>query len=239
MTTVADILAASDVAMDEIWRDANGYVSIQDEPPWVGYFGGTYVQHCGISVGRVYYLAGLVMGRDFPDLSYTPTGAQATFDGGYAVEVPEPGGYGIIDWQGNGWGATGESDHAVFIRNRDNWPYSVGTREWNTTSDGRGADYEREVGLFTVFGYPRLSGAPEPTPQPVEPPLVVPAPNGEDDMNVYVGGNGKGQWFLQAGGNLVPVSKGDVVLKQRPAVNVVYCSDDFIARLAKALPVIR
>ena len=58
-------------------------------------------------------------------------------------------------------------------------------------------------------------------------------------MNVYVGGNGKGQWFLQAGGNLVPVSKGDVVLKQRPAVNVVYCSDDFIARLAKALPVIR
>ena len=81
MTTVADILAASDVAMDEIWRDANGYVSIQDEPPWVGYFGGTYVQHCGISVGRVYYLAGLVMGRDFPDLSYTPTGAQATFDG--------------------------------------------------------------------------------------------------------------------------------------------------------------
>ena len=30
-------------------------------------------------------------------------------------------------------------------------------------------------------------------------------------MNVYVGGNGKGQWFLQAGGNLVPVSKGDVV----------------------------
>ena len=50
-------------------------------------------------------------------------------------------------------------------------------------------------------------------------------------MNIYVGGNGKGSWFLQAGGHLVPVSKGDVVLKQRPAVNVIYCSDAFIQRL--------
>ena len=129
MTTVADILAASDEAMDEIWRDDNGYVSIQDLPPWTGYFGGTYVQHCGISVCRVYYKAGLTMGVDFPDLSYTPTGAAATFDLGMAVDVPEPGDWGIIDWGGNGWGATGESDHATFIRNRDNWP-SIRGRRW-------------------------------------------------------------------------------------------------------------
>ncbi|MDI9629367.1 MAG: hypothetical protein QM286_12650 [Acidobacteriota bacterium] len=235
MTTVADILAASDEAMDEIWRDDNGYVSIQDLPPWTGYFGGTYVQHCGISVCRVYYKAGLTMGVDFPDLSYTPTGAAATFDLGMAVDVPQPGDWGIIDWGGNGWGATGESDHAVLIIDTSNWPDYVVTREWNTTSDGRGADYQRAPGLFTVFGRPRLTT----TPPPIEPPAAVPFTEYEDDMNVYVGGMGAGQWFLQAGGNLVPVSKGDVVLKTRQSVNVINCSDAFIQRLAKALPVVR
>ena len=235
MTTAADILAASDEAMGEIWRDDNGYVSIQNLPPWTGYFGGSYVQHCGIGVCRVYFLAGLTMGVDFPDLSYTPTGAAATFDLGMAVDVPQPGDWGIIDWGGNGWGATGESDHAVLIIDTSNWPDYVVTREWNTTPDGRGADYLRSPGLFTVFGRPRLNAAPP----KVEPPAAVPSTDEDDALNVFVGGNGKGAWFLQAGGHLVPVSKGDVVLKQRPAVNVIYCSDAFIKRLATALPLVK
>ena len=36
-----------------------------------------------------------------------------------------------------------------------------------------------------------------------------------------------------------PRIQGDVILKQRPAVNVTYCTDAFIQRLAKALPVVK
>lgn len=156
MTTATDVLNASGQALDDIWREDSGYVSIQEKAPYGdGRYGRMWVEHCGISVGYTYTLAGLVMGRDFPDLAYTPTGAQATFNQGFAVETPQPGDWGIIDWNWNGWGATGASDHAVLIIGTDNWPNSVTTREWNTTDDGVGHDYERDAGLFVCFGRPK------------------------------------------------------------------------------------
>lgn len=180
MTTPGDVLAASGVALDRIYRDGNGMVSIQTSAPYQdGRYAGQYVQHCGISVCYLYTLAGLVMGRDFPDLAYTPSGAQAAFDGGFAVETPQPGDAGIIDWAGNGWGATGSSDHATLIIGTDNWPYSVSTREWNTTDDGTGRDYERSVSLFTVFIRPRYNGAPA---GPVKGPWLQGGPVGLADL---------------------------------------------------------
>lgn len=157
MATAQDALNATGQAISNIWREPSGWVSIQTAAPYQdGRYTNSYVQHCGISVGYTYTLAGLVMGRDFPDLAYTPTGAQATFDGGFAVETPAPGDYGIIDWNWNGWGATGASDHAVLIVGTDNFPNSVSTLEWNTTDDGRARYYERDTGLFVVFGRPKF-----------------------------------------------------------------------------------
>ena len=129
-------------------------------------------------------------------------------------------------------------DHIGTVVSAEGWPEYVETVEGNINNSVVNT-VRYNNGQIVGFGIPRDTTS-IPTPPPVEPPPVVQHTEQEEAaMNVYVGGNGKGQWFLQAGGNLVPVSKGDVVLKQRPAVNVVYCSDDFIARLAKALPVIR
>lgn len=161
MTTSANIITAANNAVNEIWREPSGYVNIQQSAPYQdGRYGRGWVEHCGIAVGYVYAKAGLQMGRDFVDLAYTPTAARATFDKGFAVRTPQVGDWGIVDWQGAGWGQTGASDHAVLVIGTWNWPRSVRTREWNTTPDGRARDYDRPASLFVCFGRPKLSTGP-------------------------------------------------------------------------------
>ena len=220
-------------------EDDNGNTPWSDR--W-GYPGGAW---CGM-----YFQSGIEAGGgtvddvtgNVPHTELTNTGAILFHDWGQWTTTPQRGAAVYFDWQYSGLSDAPDFwsiDHIGTVVSAEGWPEYVETVEGNINNSVVNT-VRYNNGQIVGFGIPRGTVVqPEPTPQPVEPPLVVPAPNGEDDMNVYVGGNGKGQWFLQAGGNLVPVSKGDVVLKQRPAVNVVYCSDDFIARLAKALPVIR
>lgn len=161
MTTVADIIAAANTAVGQIWREPGGYVTTQQAPPYQdGRYGRGWVEHCGIAIGNLYTKAGLQMGRDFVDLAYTPTAARATFDRGFAVRTPQVGDWGIVDWQGAGWGAVAASDHAVLVIGVANWPRSVRTREWNTTPDGRSRDYDRPANLFVCFGRPKLATGP-------------------------------------------------------------------------------
>ncbi len=230
------------------WLLSNvGYVEDSDgNTPWSdrwGYPGGAW---CGM-----YFQSGIEAGGgtvddvtgNVPHTELTNTGAILFHDWGQWTTTPQRGAAVYFDWNYSGLNDNPDSasfwsiDHIGTVVDASGWPEYVETVEGNIFNSVVNT-IRYNNGQIVGFGIPRGAAA-EPTPPVVIPPIEAPPEIEEDSMNVYVGGNGKGQWFLQAGGNLVPVSKGDVVLKQRPAVNVVYCSDEFIARLAKALPVLR
>ena len=168
MTTAADaIRVAEEVrAAGLIYRQPNGYVSIQQAPPYDAAsgndrFGTMWVEHCGISVAYVLTRAGLRFGIDYPDgIQYSPLLARQLLVDGYATDAPKPGSIGVIDWGGAGWGAIAASDHVVLIVGVDgDW---LTTWETNTTPDGRPYYYRRHRSLFTAWGTPRYTAAPTP-----------------------------------------------------------------------------
>lgn len=169
MTTTAVALGiAEQLRLDgAIYREASGYVSIQEQAPYDGanrrFPRGVRVEHCGISVAHVLALAGLRFGVDYPDgIQYSPSLAVQLLRGGYD-QTPQPGSIGVIDWGAAGYGATAYSDHVVLIVRVDGDEYI--TWETNTTPDGRAYYYRRHKRLFTAVGLPKgLSNDPTPTP---------------------------------------------------------------------------
>lgn len=225
------------------WMLSNvGYVEDDSgNTPWSdrwGYPGGAW---CGM-----YYQSGVEAGGGtvddstgtVPHTELTNTGAILFHEWGQWTTVPHRGSAVYFDWQGSGLSEDPDFwsiDHIGAVVDASGWPEYVETVEGNINNSVVNTIRYND-GRIVGFGRPR--GVTPPA--PVQPPIEVPTYEIEDEaMNVFVGGNGQGRWFLQAGGNLVPVSKGDVVLKARPAVNVIYCSDEFIKRLAKALPVVQ
>lgn len=225
-----------------------GYVEEGDgDTPWSrewGFPGGAW---CGMFYQSATVAAGGTVDDDsgtVPHTHYTPTGAQAFIDRGDWHTDPEPGDAIYFDWGGSGLSATPDVwsiDHIGRVVSTEGWPEYVRTVEGNISNSVVNT-IRYNNGQIVGFGRPRgsvVAPQPTPTPQPEPEPVEVPITEEGEALNIYVGGNGKGAWFLQAGGKLIPISKGDVTLKQRPAVNVVYCTDAFIQRLAKVLPVAR
>lgn len=222
-----------------------GYVEESDgDTPWSrrwGYPGGAW---CGMFFESAEEAAGGSIDNDTgtsPFTHYTPDGAMRFAERGDWHTEPEEGDAVYFTWAGPGLSANpdfGAINHIGRVVNKDNWPEFVETVEGNISNSVVNT-IRYNNGQIVGFGRPRGSVTkPEPTPAP-QPPEELPITEEDEALNIYVGGNGKGAWFMQAGGHLIPVSKGDVTLKQRPAVNVIYCTDAFIQRLAKTLPVAR
>lgn len=227
------------VTAEGVLDQARNWIGYQEEPDgdtpfsrqW-GFPGGFW---CGMFCQSMVVAAGGTVGdgnTTIPYTHYTVTGVEAFMGRDAWTGTPVPG--SLIYFR---WGDYGDPVHHVGLCESWDGGDEVVTIEGNINNSVVNTTRYLSSGTIVGFGLPNYSTAPT----PVEPtPIEVPTYEIEDEaMNVYVGGNGSGRWFLQAGGNLVPVSKGDVVLKQRPAVNVIYCSDEFIKRLAKALPVIQ
>lgn len=223
-----------------------GYVEESDgDTPWSrewGYPGGAW---CGMFYESATVAAGGTVDNDtgtIPFTHYTPDGAAAFAARGDWHTEPEDGDAAYFDWVGSGLSDSPNFSlikHIGRVVDKSGWPEYVRTVEGNISNSV--VDTIRyNNGQIVGFGRPRTVQNSEPTPEPTPTPEPE-APFIEEDsaLNIYVGGNGKGAWFLQAGGKLIPISKGDVTLKQRPAVNVIYCTDAFIQRLAKVLPVAR
>ena len=165
MTTVARVLdlARQYYDSDVIYRlppqGYDAYVSIQDDPPYRGVFGGMVVQHCGISVAYLLYQAGLQPGRDFPTanaMQYAPSLiGWANVDGD-----PQVGDIGVINWPPK----DGIQDHVTLVVNVDalGTDGTVTTWECNTTDDGRPYYYQRPVDWFDGFVRPTYSDTPPP-----------------------------------------------------------------------------
>jgi len=234
-----------DIGAQIAWLYAQvGYVEESDgDTPWSrrwGYPGGAW---CGM-----FFQSGVEAGGgtvdnqsgNVPHTELTNTGAILFADWGMWTTDPQPGDAIYFDWKYSGLSAGAPDfwsiDHIGTVVNADNWPEFVETIEGNILNSVVNT-IRYNNGQIVGFGRPR--GTTATPPPPVEPPQVVPFTDEDEDMNVWVGGMGKGQWFVQAGGNLVPVSKGDVEIKGRQSVNVTYCTDAFIQRLAKALPVVK
>ena len=170
MTTAADaIRVAEEVrAAGLIYRQPNGYVSIQQQPPYSGAndrFGRGWVEHCGISCAFVLTRIGLRFGADYPDgIQYSPLLARQLLREGYHRPEPQPGDIGVIDWAAGGFGNTGASDHVVLIVGVNATGTRLTTWETNTTPDGGAYYYERDRRLFTAWGTPRYRQAPPPPP---------------------------------------------------------------------------
>ena len=107
-------------------------MSIQTAAPYRdGRYTNSYVQHCGISVGYTYTLAGLVMGRDFPGLVYHADRCAKQRLTEVSGGNTRTGDYGIIDWNWNGWGRDRSLDHAVLIVGMITFPTRLAL--WNGT----------------------------------------------------------------------------------------------------------
>jgi len=228
------------VTAEGVLDQARNWIGYVEEPDgdtpfsrqW-GYSGGAW---CGMFCQSMVVAAGGTVGdgnTTIPFTHYTVTGVEAFMGRGAWSGEPAPG--RLIYFR---WGDYGDPVHHVGLVESWDGGDEIVTIEGNINNSVVNTSRYLSSGTVVGFGVPAYSATP--TPPPAEPPTQLSTTTIEDEaMNVYVGGNGAGRWFLQAGGNLVPVSKGDVVLKQRPAVNVIYCSDEFIKRLAKALPVIQ
>ena len=128
-------------------REPSGWVSIQTAAPY----------QTDATQTLMFSIAGLVLdtptrsqvwlwGGTFLILPYTPTGAQATFDGGFAVETPAPGITASLTGTGTD-GARQEFllDHAVPHRvGTDNFPNSVSTLNGTRQTTHRARYYERD-----------------------------------------------------------------------------------------------
>lgn len=234
-----DIQAAINWAMSQVGyhEDDSG------NTPWSDRWGFPYGAWCGMYYQSAIEAGGGTVGDggNVPHTHYTPDGAQGFADWGLWTTVPQPGDAIYFDWDSEGLdGPKYNIDHIGMVVNADNWPDYVETVEGNISNSVVNT-IRYNNGQIVGFGRPRgaaVAPEPKPIPQP-QPEPQAPITEEDDALNIYVGGNGKGAWFLQAGGKLIPISKGDVTLKQRPAVNVVYCTDAFIQRLAKTLPVAR
>ncbi len=232
-----DIQAAINWAMSQVGyhEDDSG------NTPWSDRWGFPYGAWCGMFYQSAIEAGGGTVGDggNVPYTHYTPDGSQSFADWGLWTTDPIPGAAVYFDWGYGGLdGSKGNIDHIGMVVNCDNWPDYVETVEGNISNSVVNT-IRYNNGQITGFGIPRdVASKPTPTPQP-KPEPVAPITEEDEALNIYVGGNGKGSWFLQANGHLIPVSKGDVTLKQRPAVNVIYCTDAFIQRLAKTLPVAR
>lgn len=227
------------VTAEGVLDQARNWIGYVEEPDgdtpfsrqW-GYSGGAW---CGMFCQSMVVAAGGTVGdgdTTIPHTHYTVTGVEAFMGRGAWSGEPAPG--RLIYFR---WGDYGDPVHHVGLCESWDGADEVVTIEGNINNSVVHTTRYLSSGTIVGFGIPAYSETP--TPPPIEPPSAVPFKEYEDDMNVYVGGMGKGQWFLQAGGNLVPVSKGDVVIKGRQSVNVVHCTDAFIQRLAKALPVVK
>lgn len=176
MTTAADVIRVAEEvrAAGLIYRQPygwGGYVSIQQQPPYDAAsgndrFGRDRVAHCGIGGAFVLTRAGLRFGIDYPNgIQYSPLLARQLLNDGWQQGEPRRGDIGVIDWEGNGWGATGASDHVVLIMEvRGD---TLITWECNTTPDGGAYYYERHRSQFTAWGTPAYSVAPPP-PDPAD-----------------------------------------------------------------------
>ena len=226
------------VTAEGVLDQARNWIGYQEEPDgdtpfsrqW-GFPGGAW---CGMFCQSMVVAAGGTVGdgnTTIPYTHYTVTGVEAFMGRGAWSGEPAPG--RLIYFR---WGDYGDPVHHVGLCESWDGGDEVIAIEGNINNSVVHTARYLSSGTIVGFGIPAYSQTPPP---PIEPPIATPNRDGEDAMNVYVGGMGAGQWFLQAGSNLVPVSKGDVILKQRPAVNVTYCTDAFIQRLAKALPVVK
>jgi len=226
------------VTAEGVLDQARNWIGYQEEPDgdtpfsrqW-GFPGGAW---CGMFCQSMVVAAGGTVGdgnTTIPYTHYTVTGVEAFMGRGAWSGEPAPG--RLIYFR---WGDYGDPVHHVGLCESWDGGDEVITIEGNINNSVVHTARYLSSGTIVGFGIPAYSQTPPP---PIEPPIATPNRDGEDAMNVYVGGMGAGQWLLQAGSNLVPVSKGDVILKQRPAVNVTYCTDAFIQRLAKALPVVK
>lgn len=222
-----------------------GYVEDENgNTPWSdrwGYPGGAW---CGMFYESATEAAGGTVDNDtgtIPFTHYTPDGARAFYERYDWHTDPEPGDAVYFDWKQSGLQSNPADfeviDHIGRVVDKSNWPDYIVTVEGNI-SNSVVETVRYNDGQIVGFGRPKTTDVAQQPSTPTQPePEAVPVLEEDSALNIFVGGNGKGAWFLQAGGHLIPVSKGDVELKQRPAVNVVYCSDAFIQRLAKTLPV--
>lgn len=161
MVTGQDIVRVAEEvrAANLVYRQPNGYVSVQQQAPYSGdndRFGTMWVEHCGIGSAFVLHRAGLRFGVDYPDgIQYSPLLARQILTEGYD-QTPQPGAIGVIDWTAAGYGINFAhlSDHVVLIMKVEG-DFFV-TWECNTTPDGRAYYYRRHRSLFTAIGMPRL-----------------------------------------------------------------------------------
>lgn len=176
MTTAADILRVAEEvrASGAVYRQTNGYVSIQQQIPYDAAsgndrFGRTRVEHCGIAVAHIYAKAGLRFGVDYPSwIQHSITVARQMFREGFATEEPQPGGIGVMDWGAAGYGmaATQWADHVVLIV--EPRPRTIVVMDANTSDvpDGRLVYHEYKREWFVAWGMPKNL---KPTPPPRDP----------------------------------------------------------------------
>ncbi len=171
MTTAAEAVAVARVMYDrgDVYRlPPQGFsapVSIQDLPPYddgrftgAGYNGTPGIQHCGVAVARLLYLAGLMPGRDYPDataMQYAPTLAgYINVDGD-----PRPGDIAVYDFQPDR-----VEDHVGLVVDTSGLPATVTVWQCNTTDDGRAYYYDDPTGWIVGYVRPAYSEAAPPLP---------------------------------------------------------------------------
>jgi hypothetical protein len=192
MTTVADILRVAEDARANrlVYREPNGYVSIQQAPPYDAAsgndrFGTSFVHHCGIAVAFIYTRAGLRFGIDYPSwIQHSITVARQMFNEGFATDEPQAGGIGVMDWGAGGFGmaATQYADHVVLIV--EPRPRTIVVMDANTSDvpDGRLVYHEYPREWFVAWGMPKnLTTAPDPAPAVVASILAINAAKAQED----------------------------------------------------------
>lgn len=181
MTTIVDVLHQAQRLSTLIQRQPHGwrtYVTVQDMEPNVPKYtwaNAGPVDHCGLSVNAVYAAAGLVMGRDFGDNAWTPSGYEWMRSRGRLVSYDDVKAGDSVYIR---WGPYGFNVHHIEIatgpRNADG---TISTIGWNVDTTGQGRYFNRPtsviVGIGRPYGITYETPIPQPEPEPTPPPALI------------------------------------------------------------------
>lgn len=174
MTTADRAVAEAFRVRNLIYRQPAGWrtpVTVQEwapNAPFYSWANAGAVDHCGLSLNSILHNIGLVMGRDFGNMAWTPSGYAWMVQQGRSIDLGsvQPGDCLYFSNSGSIKAIT----HVGMATGRFSGG-SVPTIEFNTDSTGVGIEYMRTPGYLVAAGRPIWQEAPV-----VPPSLVIPPP---------------------------------------------------------------